>query len=151
MLSDDMKDVYQNIYMETQINKENFPDLASFLEDANANKKITYDLPKFITLLVLTYNKHKTAKFSLEQNFQETFQALSYLYNLKPAFEIDQWRQIRGITLDRLKEDTGLTKKALFDIRMGDSRPKYDTLIKICNALDITFYQLKLPPLREKK
>lgn len=149
MLSNKMKDVYQNAFMERVTNKESFIDLIELLEYANANKKITYDLPKFITFMVLHYEGIRKSVV-LQKDFKTSLDELLYLYGLKPAFELEQWINIRGITWTEFENRTGLTKKAVLDIRKGESRPKYDTLLKILEALDISFYELKFPPKQEK-
>ena len=87
-----------------------------------------------------------------EQNFdfKTTFELLIYYYNHKEKFSIDTWAQIRGIPIGELANRISISPLALLNIRQGKSNPRISKVQEICDALDISIDELKLPDRNEK-
>lgn len=146
MLNNELKDLYLKVYtIKKSTNDIKYSDLLNFLELAN-NQRKEYSVGDLITKMALTYAKKTEPQFELNSTFNKTFQTFLDIYARKQAYEIDTWLKIKGIELSELEANINLTKKALWDIRKGYSRPTYDSIVDICNNLGITFDELKLPP-----
>ena len=58
------------------------------------------------------------------------------------AINLKRLRQSKGMSLDRLAEQTGVSKSMLGQIERGESNPTVDTVGKIVSGLRITFDDL---------
>lgn len=146
MLNNELKDLYLKVYtIKKSTNDIKYSDLLNFLEFAN-NQRKEYSVGDLVTRMALTYAKKTKPQFELNSTFNKTFQTFIDIYSRKQAYEIDTWLKIKGIELYEFEANLHLTKKALWDIRKGYSRPTYDSIVDICNNLGITFDELKLPP-----
>lgn len=146
MLNNELKDLYLKVYtIKKSTNDIKYSDLLNFLEFAN-NQRKEYSVGDLVTRMALTYAKKTEPQFELNSTFNKTFQTFIDIYSRKQAYEIDTWLKIKGIELYEFEANLHLTKKALWDIRKGYSRPTYDSIVDICNNLGITFDELKLPP-----
>lgn len=146
MLNNELKDLYLKVYtIKKTTNDIKYSDLLNFLEFAN-NQRKEYSVGDLVTRMALTYAKKTEPQFELNSTFNKTFQTFIDIYSRKQAYEIDTWLKIKGIELYEFEANLHLTKKALWDIRKGYSRPTYDSIVDICNNLGITFDELKLPP-----
>lgn len=74
---------------------------------------------------------------------KQTIEALSL--NLKSL------RGSRGLSLDQLSEQTGVSKSMLRQIETGQSNPTIATIWKIANGLKVSFTSLLSPPRAEGK
>ncbi len=58
--------------------------------------------------------------------------------NKKIGERIIRLRKERGLTMEKLAYESGISKGGLSEIERGMKEPRLSTLIKICEALDIT-------------
>lgn len=150
MLGNELKDIYLNLYTVQQVAQDSkLVDLLNFLELANSKKHL-YSVSDFVMLMALSYHKNKNPNFKLTSSFAKTFDSFLKFYSKKEALEIDTWLKIKQIPLQVLIDSVNISNLALYDIRKGYSRPRYDTLVAICNALGIELSELKLPPARKR-
>ena len=78
-------------------------------------------------------------------DFKATFELLLHYYELKEKFSIDTWAQIRGIPIGELANRISISPLALLNIRQGKSNPRISKVQEICDALNISIDELKLP------
>ena len=63
---------------------------------------------------------------------------------------LKEWRQKRGLSLRKLGELSGVHYVSVVKLEAGRLDPQLSTLLKLCQALDITLTQLVTVP-RPKK
>lgn len=122
--------------------RRNHPDilnseLYSVLEEAY-NSEFQYNLVSIIELI-------------LKQKDDELLNQFIKLYSTKEKHTIEWWTSYRKISLYKLIKETGLTKGTLYNIKNGESNPKYDTLMRICNVLNIGIEELDIIVNTEQK
>lgn len=147
MLNEQLSDVYLKLMVIKATKEEQPTDLILLINHAKEQKNKRYDLPDFFKLVANAYDrKPRSLNLQLEQTYKYTFSKLMDIVNFVESYEIDTWLKIRGMRVGVFESKLSISKKAVYDIRKGYYRPKYDTWVEICNALDISLYELKLPP-----
>lgn len=147
MLNDQLKDVYVKVSVLHKLSNPSHQDLWTFLSYANERENKRYDLPDLVKLIVLSYEKKfRTLSFNLVDDFKYTFTELMLIVNEKKRYEIDTWLKMKDMKISELERRVSISKKALYDIRQGYSRPKLINSIDICKGLGISLEELKLPP-----
>lgn len=140
MISDKkIESIYQK-YQEQKLQLEH-PDLYAFL-DAAFKSENNYSLTSFSSMVLTGYN-NKSNNLDLKEDAKTTFELFIELYTTQ-AYSIDWWLDYRGMYINDLLKKTGLTKKGLYQIRMGNTKPKYETILRICEALDIKVGELEI-------
>ena len=154
MLSEKLSDIYLKVRTDLQQNNQdkNLTALYDVLKYALNRKNKRYDLADSVLLMTKNIDNSSSKIWKKEQNFdfKATFELLIYYYNHKEKFSIDTWAQIRGIPIGELANRISISPLALLNIRQGKSNPRISKVQEICDALDISIDELKLPDRNEK-
>jgi transcriptional regulator with XRE-family HTH domain len=57
-------------------------------------------------------------------------------------------REQAGLTREQLAHKAGLTSGVIYKLETGRARPRYDTVVKIAEALGVSIAEIELPERR---
>ena len=137
MLNEKLSDIYLKVRTDLQ------------QDNQNKNLSTLYDILKYAlnrkNKRYLDTSSSKIWKKEDTLDFKATFELLLHYYELKEKFSIDTWAQIRGIPIGELANRISISPLALLNIRQGKSNPRISKVQEICDALNISIDELKLP------
>lgn len=149
MLNEKLSDIYLKVRTDLQQDNQNknLSTLYDILKYALNRKNKRYDLPDFVLLMTKNLDTSSSKIWKKEDtlDFKATFELLLHYYELKEKFSIDTWAQIRGIPIGELANRISISPLALLNIRQGKSNPRISKVQEICDALNISIDELKLP------
>lgn len=102
--------------------------------------------------------KTKTKKFDIAEHLRTPEEMVGYLEacleeaNGDAAFiakAIGDIARAKGMT--EIARDACLSRESLYKALSGDRSPSFDTILKVMNALGLTFHAGKLPEKQEQK